>query len=108
LPLQDAATQTVPELTLRHAPAPSHMPSLPHALLALSSAQALWGSELTSTGLQVPSATPVSDFVQALQPPQVLSQQTPSVTTPEVHSWVCAAGDPFDFVAAQVPAVVLQ
>jgi len=38
LPVHEAAPQTWLALTLRHAPAPSQAPSVPHSLLAVTSA----------------------------------------------------------------------
>jgi hypothetical protein len=42
-PLHAAFVHTWLVLTLRHAPAPSQVPSLPHGLVAVSSVQYLWG-----------------------------------------------------------------
>src|SRR4029079_573357 len=72
----------------RHAPAPSHMPSLPHvdgACCAHSSS----GSVPFVTGRQRPSAAAVLLFEQALQ----LSVQADSQQTPSTHSLLahCAA-----------------
>jgi hypothetical protein len=73
------ARHVVPAAYFRHAPAPSHMPSLPHEL-APSSAQKLFGSLAAPTLPQMPSP-PLPFFVaeQAMQPlVHEVSQQTPS------------------------------
>jgi hypothetical protein len=44
-------------------------------------------------------------LVQAEHPVQAKLQQTPSATTPDVHSKVWVAVTPLAFVAAQVPLV---
>lgn len=54
------------------------------------------------------AACPFNVAVHAEQPVQVLSQHTPSATIPDVHSYDCVAGEPFGFLAAQVPAEVSQ
>ena len=51
---------------------------------------------------------PFNVAVHAEQPVQALSQHTPSATIPDVHSYGWAAGEPFGFLAAQVPAEVSQ
>jgi hypothetical protein len=53
-------------------------------------------------------ACPFNALVQALQPVQALSQQTPSATTPDVHSLPFVAEMPLLFVAAHFPAEVSQ
>ena len=58
--LHDAAMHTWLVPTLRQAPLPSQVPSLPHGLVAVSSAHVSCGSLPTLTGPQVPSSRPVS------------------------------------------------
>jgi hypothetical protein len=80
--LHEAGPHSWPAPTLRHAPLPSHVPSLPHGLAgvaAVSSAHASWGSVPLATGAQVPSSPPVMAAEQASQPSHALSQQTPSM-----------------------------
>jgi hypothetical protein len=77
--LQAPGAHTWLELTLRHAPAPSHWPSFPHWFVAVSSAQAACGSWPLMTGAHLPSFSLVNAFEQALQPTQALSQHTPSM-----------------------------
>jgi len=54
------------------------------------------------------AAWPFRAAVQAEQPAQALSQQTPSARTPELHSLASAAACPLGFWAAQVLVVLLQ
>jgi hypothetical protein len=72
--------------TFRQLPFPSQLPSLPHWLVLVSSLQVACGFLPANTGAQLPSAWPVSSFVQALQLRHVLLQQTFSTQTPLVHS----------------------
>src|SRR5262245_60195784 len=70
----------------RHAPAPSHMPSVPQVDGACC-AHSLSGSVPFVTGRQRPSAAPVLLFAQALQlSVQADSQQKPSTQKPLPHS----------------------
>jgi hypothetical protein len=85
-PLHEAALHTWLLPTLRQAPAPSHIPSVPHSLVAVTSSHWLCGSWPSSTGAHVPSLLPVSAAEQALQPMQAPSQQTPSMQLPSAHS----------------------
>jgi hypothetical protein len=94
LTLHAAALHTWLLLTLRHAPAPSQVPSFPHWLVAVSSMQVLWGFRPASAGAQVPSLFPVSVFEQALQPVQVVAQQTPSTQLPRAQSLASEHGAP--------------
>jgi hypothetical protein len=56
----------------------------------------------------VVAACPFKALVQALQPVQALSQQTPSATTLDVHSLPFVAGAPLLFVAAHFPTELSQ
>ena len=102
--LHDAAEHTVPETYFRHAPMPSHMPSLPQ-LGAPASVHSLPGSVPPLIGPQVPSAPcPLMAAVHALHvPEQEVLQQTPSATKPLVHSFAPPAELPLDFFATHEP-----
>ena len=56
-PLQDAVPQVLLLSTFWQAPAPSQLPVFPHALVAVSSWQLLYGSLPVTTDAHVPSAT---------------------------------------------------
>jgi hypothetical protein len=77
--LQLATTQMWLDPTLRQAPLPSHVPSLPHSLVAVSSTHALCATLPLNTGVQRPSELPVRAFEQALHPVQAVAQHTPSM-----------------------------
>jgi hypothetical protein len=91
------APHDVPLVYLRHAAAPSHVPSRAHES-APSSGQSSWGSRPLFTGPHVPLvADPVSAAVHATQNPlHGRSQHTPSAHVPEahvppsVHAWPAA------------------
>jgi hypothetical protein len=90
-PLQLPAAHTVPEAYLRHAPAPSHCPSLPQ-LAAPWSEQSPSGSMPFETGAQVPSVESVSDAVQLWHAPvHAELQHTPSTQKPLWHSFAWLA-----------------
>jgi len=80
-PVQVAAPQLVPALTLRQAPAPLQVPSNPQGGLA---GQSWCGSALpAATGWHEPAAPPT---LQAWQVPQAAAeQQTPSTQKPLAH-----------------------
>jgi hypothetical protein len=82
------------------------MPSNPQVMP--EAVQALWATFPAEIDRHCPVVPPVRSFVHALQPVQALLQHTPSATIPDEHSYVCSAGDPFAFLAAQVPTAVLQ
>jgi hypothetical protein len=96
-PLQFSATSQPPATALRHtvaadqfehAPAPSHLPSLPHVdcavVVHVDLPAPLTGLLPGVTGAQLP-AEPAR--LHELQPlPQRVLQQTPSVQKPELHS----------------------
>jgi len=85
-PLHDSGTQVMPVPHLRHAPLPSHMPSLPQ-VDGVACVQSLSGSVPSLTPRQRPSAWPVLAFTQALQAVvQADSQQTPSTQNPLPHA----------------------
>src|SRR5262249_33812531 len=82
---------------LRHAPVPSHVPSLPHDS-GCAAAQSSAGSAPESTGAQVPSATPVESCLHAMHgPSHAVSQQTPSrlQESPARHAPLDGQGAPF-------------
>ena len=91
-PVQERATHSVPLTCLRHAPAPSHVPSLPQVdAAAAGHCEATRGGSPTSIGLHVPTL-PVSEHdwqvpVQAVLQ-QMLFTQCPdwqSVSNPDGH-----------------------
>ena len=87
--LHNAGVHTWLLLTLWQAPLPSQVPSVPHWLVAVALVQKLCAFLPTLTGAHVPSSTPVSVFVQALHPLQVVwlwLQQTPSTQLPRAQS----------------------
>src|SRR6185369_16454925 len=101
-PLQLAFTHTVPDAHLRQAPAPSHMPSAPHVDCA-ACAHSLSGSVLLLTGRHRPSACVVLTLTHAWQvPAHALSQHTPSVQKPEMHSAPAAQAAPTALVDTQL------
>jgi hypothetical protein len=84
----ESAAQDVPVTGYRQAPFPSQVPSSPQGGLA---AHVLWPGWPATTARHCPSATdaPVCLFrasVHAEQPEHAWLQQTPSATTPDVHS----------------------
>jgi hypothetical protein len=84
--LHEAWVQVWLVLTLRQEPLPSQVPSLPHWLLAVSSAQVSWGSCPVSAGAHVPFGFPVKALEHALQPVQAEAQQKPSMQLPRLQS----------------------
>ena len=69
----------------RQKPLPSHLPSSPQ--VTPEAAHALWATWPATTGRHWPAAPLVRvPPEQALQPVHATLQQTPSATTPEVHS----------------------
>jgi hypothetical protein len=84
LAAQLSALHSVPDLYLRHAPAPSHAPSLPHEA-------APWSAHLPR-GSAAPAGTatqrPIDDGSAQLwqEPSQASMQQTPSAQKPLAHS----------------------
>ena len=81
-------------------PAPSHIPVRPQG--TFEAAQALWAAWPAGTGRHWPSVCPFRSFVHAEHPVQSLSQQTPSATTPDVHSEPDDAVFPLESFDAQV------
>ena len=88
------------------APAPSHVPSVPHTLLAF--VHALCATLPATMGRHCPAAPPVKGAPeQALQPVHAASQQTPSAVMFDKHSKPFVAAVPFVPFAVQVPLVPL-
>src|SRR4051812_14466126 len=78
LPEHSAGAQAWFEPCFRHAPAPSHRPSLPQVSGAVAG-QVSCGSIPPMTLAQVPFGLPVYDSAQAMQVPEhAVAQQTPS------------------------------
>jgi hypothetical protein len=67
-------------------PVPSQKPSSPQEVP--EAVHALWATWPDGTGRHCPSVCPFKAFVQAEHPLQAWLQQTPSATTPDVHSKV--------------------
>jgi hypothetical protein len=88
---QLGASHTLPAGYLRHAPAPSHAPSVPHESMPMSS-QPAFGSDPAGANVQVPR-WPVS--AQDLQPPQASAQQIPWAHSPLRQSPLAAQESPF-------------
>lgn len=103
VPVQVAATHCVPVTYFRHAPAPSHIPSVPQVEAAVI---AHWvvglGEAPAGTGEQVP-ALPVSAHDWQV-PVQAELQQTPCAQKPEPQSAATAQVAPIGFFP-QLPAV---
>jgi len=100
-PVQRAAAQVVPAAYRRQAPAPSHVPSVPHEVLPLS---VHWsrGSCPTGTSVQVPA---LPDSAHDRQVPlQLEAQQTPCWQSPDAHSVPAAQVRPSGFFE-QTPAL---
>jgi hypothetical protein len=99
--LQDAGLHTWSVPVIRHAPAPSQVPSLPHSLLA-STAQLSCGSVPAFTALQMPELCVVRALEHAMHfPSHSVLQQVPSTQKPEVHSAAPVQESPSIFLAAQ-------
>jgi hypothetical protein len=87
-PEHESVAQDVPVVLYRQAPLPSQVPSSPQGGLAV---HVLWPPWPATTARHCPSAAPVPvcllrASVHAEQPEHALSQQTPSATTPDLHS----------------------
>src|SRR5215510_11500474 len=82
---QSGPAQGVPaSAVVRHAPAPSQVPSAPHDRGSGAASQSLRGSFPFFTRSHVPSVLPVNSCLQDVQcPSQAESQQTPSTQNPD-------------------------
>jgi hypothetical protein len=89
----EAATHCVPAGHLRHAPAPSHLPSLPQVEAAVTPHCPLGSATPAPMGEHVPSVALSTHDTHG--PEQALSQHTPCAeqTRPEAH-WVLAVQGP--------------
>jgi hypothetical protein len=107
-PAQIAGAHTVPIAYSRHAPLPSHAPSVPHDEAPWS---AHWpsGSVPATTLPHTPSApAPLAALLHAWQvPPQAVLQQTPLAQKPLAHWSPAVHAAPFPFVGVQVPPALL-
>jgi len=103
VPVQVAAAHCVPLTYFRHAPAPSHMPSVPHVDAVVV---AHWvvglGAAPAGTGEQVPALPPSAHDWQV--PVQVELQQTPCAQKPEPQSVAKVHAAPIGFFP-QLPPV---
>src|SRR6185369_11474693 len=99
--LQLAAPHTVPLAYLRHAPLPSHAPSVPQ-LAAPWSAHWFSGSVPAGTSMHRPSLPETAHDRHA--PPHAVAQQTPSTQKPEAQSAAAAHVAPGGF-GPQLPFV---
>lgn len=103
LPEQLSGAQTVPTGYFRQAPAPSHLPSVPH-IAAVRSLQTPCGSAPPAAiDVQVPSEPGTAQLRQA--PVQVVAQQTPSAQCPFTQSASALQVWPSTFFP-QVPTVL--
>src|SRR5207244_3583288 len=99
VPLHDCATHSVPFTHLRHAPAPSHIPSRPHVACAVAP-QPLVAGNPAVIGRHVPAVPPFFAARHEWQPSELhaLLQQTPSgEQTPLWHSSVDPHATPAAF-----------
>jgi hypothetical protein len=99
--VQLAARQTVPAAHLRHAPAPSQVPSVPH-VEAADAVQSLRGLVPGSANLHVPTLFVALHVWQV--PVQEVSQQTPSTQWPLAQSLVSSQVVPFASTGTQAVA----
>lgn len=76
LPEQLSGAQTVPTGYFRQAPAPSHLPSVPHVAAVVSVQTPCGSAPPAAIDVQVPSEPGIAQLRQA--PVQVVPQQTPS------------------------------
>jgi len=97
--------QIVPAGAIRHAPAPSQAPSRPHAVVSGGHRPA--DEPPAWTGRQRPFGSLVFVIRQEKHVAvQALSQQTPSMQSPDEHSLLLAHGAPLSFWAVQTPAAL--
>ena len=98
---QCAGEQTVPGRWRRQAPAPSHVPSVPHDSAGCNVHVRCGSSEPADTGVQTPGAEGSAQLRQA--PWQLSAQQTPSTQKLLRHSAVAEQGWPLVFLP-QLPS----
>jgi hypothetical protein len=99
-PLHDCATHVVPDAYFWHAPAPLHVPLVPHDAAPWSE-HSLSGSALTAMFVQVPSEP--ASLHDWHDPPHDELQQYPSMQFPVEHWFVAVHAVPFAFFAVQTP-----
>ena len=98
---QAATPQVVPGPHLRHAPAPSQLPSRPQVVGA-EAVQSLRASDPDTAGVQVPRVPTPAQVMQA--PVQAVAQQTPSTQKPLWQPPASVQAVPFVSCAVQTPA----
>ena len=102
-PVQVPAAHCVPDVQKRHAPAPSHIPSVPHVVAAVvAHCVAGVGAVPFATLLHVPTLPVIAQDLHV--PVHALLQQTPWAQKPELHSFAMVQAVPIG-LSVQAPAL---